>query len=65
MQFMWERYAPGGDTGRHALAHEGEECGFVIRSERAVTVAGRDRVLKAGKPIILKAINRICSKVMA
>ncbi|MEO0399565.1 MAG: cupin domain-containing protein [Pseudomonadota bacterium] len=49
IQFMWERYEPGGDTGRHALAHEGEECGFIIRGELTVTVAGRTRVLRSGE----------------
>ncbi|MEM8986173.1 MAG: cupin domain-containing protein [Pseudomonadota bacterium] len=49
IQFMWERYEPGGDTGRHALTHEGEECGFVISGELTVTVAGRARTLKAGE----------------
>ena len=49
IQFLWERYEPGGDTGRHALSHEGEECGFVISGELTVTVAGETRTLKAGE----------------
>ncbi|MEM6413821.1 MAG: cupin domain-containing protein [Pseudomonadota bacterium] len=48
IQFMWEKYEPGADTGRHALTHEGEECGFIIRGELKVTVAGQSKVLRAG-----------------
>lgn len=48
IQFMWEKYEPGADTGRHALSHEGEECGFVIRGELTVTVADQTATLKAG-----------------
>ncbi len=55
MQMMWERYEPGGDTGRHDLTHEGEECGFVISGALTVTVAGQTRVLKAGEAYYFKS----------
>ncbi|WDI30074.1 cupin domain-containing protein [Hyphococcus flavus] len=55
IQFMWERYAPGGNTGRHNLTHEGEECGFVISGELTVTVAGHTRTLRAGEAYYFKS----------
>ncbi|MEM7662645.1 MAG: cupin domain-containing protein [Pseudomonadota bacterium] len=55
IQFMWERYEPGGNTGRHEITHEGEECGFVISGSLTVTVAGRTRTLKAGEAYYFKS----------
>ncbi len=55
IQFLWERYEPGGNTGRHAFAHEGEECGFIISGELTVTVAGRTQSLKAGEAYYFKS----------
>lgn len=55
IQFMWERYQPGGDTGRHKITHEGEECGFVISGSLTVSVAGQIRVLKAGEAYYFKS----------
>ncbi len=57
IQFMWERYAPGGATGRHDISHEGEECGFVVSGELTVTVAGRSRTLRAGEAYYFKSIQ--------
>ena len=55
IQLLWERYEPGGDTGRHALTHDGEECGFIICGELTVTVGERTRVLKAGEAYYFKS----------
>ena len=55
IQFLWERYEPGGDTGRHALSHEGEECGFVISGELTVTVSGKTQTLRAGAAYYFKS----------
>ncbi|MFN4164529.1 MAG: cupin domain-containing protein [Ferrovibrio sp.] len=48
LQILVERYAPGADTGRVMLRHEGEEGGVVIRGRIEVTVAGQARVLGPG-----------------
>ncbi|WP_341703074.1 cupin domain-containing protein [Ferrovibrio sp.] len=48
LQILVERYAPGADTGRVPLKHEGEEGGIVIRGRLEVTVAGQTRVLGPG-----------------
>lgn len=49
IQMLHETYAPGADTGRVMLSHDGEECGVVIRGELEVTVSGKKRLLKAGE----------------
>ena len=48
LQVIHERYAPGADTGRTMLSHEGEEAGIVVRGQLEVTVGGERRVLEAG-----------------
>jgi len=48
LQILVERYAPGADTGRVMLQHEGEEGGVIIRGRLEVTVAGQTRVLGPG-----------------
>lgn len=48
LQILVERYAPGADTGRVMLRHEGEEGGVVIRGRLEVTVADQVRVLGPG-----------------
>jgi transcriptional regulator with XRE-family HTH domain len=48
LQILVERYAPGADTGRVMLKHEGEEGGVVIRGRLEVTVADQVRVLGPG-----------------
>ena len=49
IQLMLERYAPGAHTGKHALRHEGEECGIVLSGRLKVTVGARSRILGAGE----------------
>jgi transcriptional regulator with XRE-family HTH domain len=48
IQLLQERYLPGAGTGRHALAHEGEECGIVLAGRLEVTVGDRTAVLNPG-----------------
>ena len=49
IQLVKERYEPGTSTGRHALRHEGEECGLVLSGQLKVTVGKETRTLKAGE----------------
>jgi len=48
IQFLKECYQPGAGTGKHAITHEGEECGIVLNGRLDVTVAGQTKVLMAG-----------------
>ncbi len=49
LQMMLERYAPGADTGRAMLSHEGEEAAMIIEGELEVTVGTRQRILGPGE----------------
>jgi len=44
LQMLAERYAPGADSGKVLLHHQGEECGIVLRGELEVTV-GEDKTI--------------------
>ncbi len=48
IQLLRECYQPGAGTGRHAITHEGEECGIVLSGRLEVTVGDETRVLRAG-----------------
>jgi len=48
IQLIKECYQPGAGTGRHAITHEGEECGIVLSGRLEVTVADQTEVLRAG-----------------
>ncbi len=48
IQLLKECYQPGAGTGRHAMTHEGEECGIVLHGRLEVTVADQVAVLTAG-----------------
>lgn len=48
IQLLKECYQPGAGTGRHAMTHEGEECGIVLSGRLEVTVADQVAVLTAG-----------------
>jgi transcriptional regulator with XRE-family HTH domain len=48
IQLLQECYQPGAGTGRHAITHEGEECGIVLRGRLEVTVGDQVAVLTAG-----------------
>jgi transcriptional regulator with XRE-family HTH domain len=40
IQFIKECYQPGAGTGKHAITHEGEECGLILKGRLQVTPAG-------------------------
>jgi transcriptional regulator with XRE-family HTH domain len=48
IQLLKECYQPGAGTGRHALTHEGEECGIVLSGRLEVTVGDQKTVLHPG-----------------
>jgi transcriptional regulator with XRE-family HTH domain len=48
IQLLKESYQPGAGTGKHAITHEGEECGIVLAGRLEVTVAEESAVLRAG-----------------
>lgn len=48
IQMLIEEYAPGTDSGRAALSHEGEECAVVLSGHLEVIVDGRSAVLGPG-----------------
>ena len=48
LQILKERYAPGADTGRVPLVHDGEEGGIVISGRLEVTVDEERKVLGPG-----------------
>jgi transcriptional regulator with XRE-family HTH domain len=48
IQFLKECYQPGAGTGRHAITHEGEECGLILAGRLQVTVGEQSAILRAG-----------------
>jgi len=48
IQLLKEEYQPGAGTGRHEIAHEGEECGIVLSGRLEVTVGEQTEILRAG-----------------
>lgn len=48
IQLLKERYEPGAGTGRHAISHDGEECGLILSGRLRVTVGDQEQVLGAG-----------------
>lgn len=48
IQLLQERYQPGSGTGKHALTHEGEECGIILKGRLEVVVGEQRQVLHAG-----------------
>ena len=55
IQLLKECYQPGSGTGKHALTHEGEECGIVLRGRLEVTVAEQKAVLRPGDAYYFKS----------
>jgi len=55
IQLLQECYQPGAGTGRHALTHEGEECGIVLKGRLEVTVDDNTTVLKPGDAYYFKS----------
>ena len=48
LQIVHELYAPGADTGKAMIVHDGEEGGIVIRGKLEVTVGNQMQVLETG-----------------
>jgi transcriptional regulator with XRE-family HTH domain len=48
IQLLAERYEPGAGTGKHALTHDGEECGIILSGRLEVTVDEETAVLSRG-----------------
>jgi transcriptional regulator with XRE-family HTH domain len=55
VQILHERYAPGADTGKVALHHDGEEGGVVIRGELELTIDGERHLLGPGDAYYFKS----------
>lgn len=55
IQLLRECYQPGSGTGRHALTHEGEECGIVLSGRLEVTVGDERQILQAGDAYYFKS----------
>ena len=55
IQLLQERYQPGSGTGRHAITHEGEECGIVLSGRLEVTVGDERAVLGKGDAYYFKS----------
>ncbi|MGH6884420.1 MAG: cupin domain-containing protein [Hypericibacter sp.] len=49
IQMFHERFAPGSDTGKQMLKHEGEEAGVVIRGRIELTVGRHKKELGPGE----------------
>ncbi len=55
LQMLHERYAPGATTGKHLLAHEGEECGIILKGRLEVTVGNQRKILGPGDAYYFKS----------
>ncbi|MGB5492711.1 MAG: cupin domain-containing protein [Woeseiaceae bacterium] len=55
IQLIQERYQPGSGTGKHAITHEGEECGIIISGRLEVTVGEETAVLSRGDAYYFKS----------
>ena len=55
VQILHEHYAPGADTGKVSLHHEGEEGGVVIRGQLELTVDGERHLLGPGDAYYFKS----------
>ena len=55
IQLLKECYQPGAGTGKHALTHEGEECGIVLKGRLEVTVGDNKTILKPGDAYYFKS----------
>jgi transcriptional regulator with XRE-family HTH domain len=55
IQLLKGCYQPGAGTGKHAIRHDGEECGIVLRGRLEVTVADQTAVLRKGDAYYFKS----------
>jgi len=49
VQMIKECYQPGAGTGRHAITHDGEECGIILSGRLQVSVGEQTAILRAGE----------------
>ncbi len=55
IQLIKECYQPGAGTGKHAITHEGEECGIVLSGRLEVTVDDETAILGKGDAYYFKS----------
>lgn len=55
IQLIKECYQPGANTGKHAITHEGEECGIILKGRLRVTVGEEAMTLTAGDAYYFKS----------
>lgn len=55
IQLLKECYQPGSGTGKHAITHEGEECGIILSGRLEVTVGDEKAVLAEGDAYYFKS----------
>jgi transcriptional regulator with XRE-family HTH domain len=55
IQFLHECYQPGSGTGKHAITHEGEECGIILSGRLEVTVGEQVETLSSGDAYYFKS----------
>jgi transcriptional regulator with XRE-family HTH domain len=55
IQLINECYQPGATTGKHAITHEGEECGIILSGRLEVTVGDEMSVLTKGDAYYFKS----------
>ena len=55
IQLLTECYQPGAGTGKHAITHEGEECGIILSGCLEVTVGEQSAVLRKGDAYYFKS----------
>lgn len=55
IQLIKECYQPGSGTGKHAITHEGEECGIILTGRLEVTVGDQTSILRAGDAYYFKS----------
>ncbi len=55
IQLLKECYQPGAGTGKHALTHDGEECGILLCGRLEVTIGEETAVLSRGDAYYFKS----------
>ena len=55
LQMIKECYQPGAGTGRHAITHDGEECGIILSGRLQVSVGEQTAILRAGEAYYFKS----------
>ncbi len=55
IQLIQECYQPGAGTGKHAITHEGEECGIILNGRLEITVGEQTEVLRKGDAYYFKS----------